>query len=190
MLGRIAKFLLVLTAVAPIGLTWAFADWRAHGFRQQQLTAGLVAVLLAVLCVLLIVAAHRQLPVSPFTAASVKHNDSEVVGFLVAYLLPLVSTNTGEFDYAVLAFVSGLLGIVVATSESYSFNPLLTLFGFHFYEVESSDGVAYMLITRRHVRRCKDIETVAELTRSVLLDMTKEPLHKSGFPLETGWCAA
>lgn len=177
MLGRLVKFLLVLTAVAPIMLTWAFAHWRAHGVRGEQAAAIVIAGLLAVLCALIILGAEQQLPRHSFQAASLKHSDSEVVGFLVAYLLPLVSTRAGDFDYAILAFVSLLLAAVVWASESYSFNPLLTLLGFHFYEVENTDGVSYMLITKRDIRRCRDIDAIAELSRSVLLDLTSDGRH-------------
>lgn len=175
MLGRFAKFLLVLTAVAPIALTWAFADWRARGLHHHQSIAIAVAGGLAILCALVIAAARKQLPVFTFDATTIKNSDSEVVGFLVAYLLPLVSTSTSEFDYTVLAFVSVLLGAVVWSSQSYSVNPLLSLLGYHFYEVASQDGVVYLLLTRSPLRRSADITHVAELSRTVLIDMTRSP---------------
>lgn len=175
MLGRFAKFLLVITAVAPITLTWAFADWRARGPHLDQWVAVSVAVGLALLCTLVIAGARGQLPVFTFEAAAIKNSDSEVVGFLVAYLLPLVSTSTNEFDYTVLAFVSLLLAAVVWSSQAYSVNPLLSLLGFHFYEIESHDGVVYLLVTRTMIRRRTDVTHVAELSRSVLIDMTRSP---------------
>ena len=170
MLGAFAKFFLVATSLAPITLTWAFADWRQAGPLTRQWAALGVTLGLVLLCWLIIEASKRQLQVISFSATSVRPADAEVVGFVVAYLLPLVSTSTGAFDYTVLAFVGVLLALVVWSVNAFTFNPLLTLLGYHFYEVASDNGVSFVLVTRRNIRRATDLKSVVQLTNYLLLD--------------------
>ncbi len=174
MLNRFAKLLLVGTSLAPILLTWAFADWRVNGPSPRQGTAVSIAVLLAILCGLVVAGAARTLGDMRFTAASVKTADSEVVGFIVAYLLPLVSSSGREFDPLLLAFVTFLLALIVWSTNAYSVNPLLSLFGYHFYEISNVDGVSFLFLSRRELRSVRDIGQVKQLTRYVLLDGGKD----------------
>lgn len=170
MLNKLAKFMLVGTSLAPILVTWAFADWRSRGWSPIQLTLILVAALLAVLAALLIKAASDQIAPISFSATSLRTADTEVLGFIVAYLLPLVSTRVGDFDLVLLAFVAGLLGLVVWNTNTYTVNPMLSLFGYNFYEVANEDGVSFLFVSRRDLRRVADVSSVRQLTRYVLLD--------------------
>lgn len=170
MLSRFAKLLLVATSLAPILVTWAFADWREHGASIAQLSAVVVALLLVVLCALLIRGARRLLGEIQFAASAIKTADSEVVGFIVAYLLPLVSAGSGRFDPILLVFIMLLLGLIVWSSNAYSVNPLLSLFGYHFYEVTNTDGVTFLFLARRELQSVNDVTSVKQLSRYVLLD--------------------
>lgn len=114
-----------------------------------------------------------MLPTVAVTITAVRSADTEVVGFMVAYLLPLVTAATSDFDLWVLAFVALLISAVVWSTNAYSVNPLLSALGFHFYEVESSDCVTFLLLSNRELTRKADISSVQQLTRYVLLD-TKE----------------
>lgn len=170
MLSRLAKLLLVSSSVAPVLLTWAFADYRRIGPDVRQLTAIVVAVGFVVLCALVLRASDKMLPRVTFKALSLKTADAEVVGFIVAYLLPLVTTGTDELDYVVLIFITGLLGLIVWSTNAYSVNPLLSLMGFHFYELSNSRGVSYLFLSRRDLHNCDEITQVVQLARYVLLD--------------------
>lgn len=170
MLNRFAKLLLVATSLAPILFTWAFASWRNQGFSVIQASLVAMALLLAALAALIIWFASDQIDAISFSASTLKTADTEVLGFIVAYLLPLVSIRVGDFDLVLLGFVGILLGLVVWNTNTYSVNPLLSLLGYHFYEVSNTDGVTFLLVSRRDLRRVADIKRVRPLTRYVLLD--------------------
>lgn len=169
-MNRFAKLLLVCTSLAPILLTWAFADWRTQGYHIVQASLVATAVLLVALAYLLIRLASAQIDAISFSAGSLKTADTEVLGFIVAYLLPLVSIRVGDFDLVLLGFVGLLLGLVVWNTNTYSVNPLLSLLGYHFYEISNEDGVSFLFVSRRDLRRVADITKVRPLTRYVLLD--------------------
>jgi len=170
MLNQVAKLLLVSTSLAPILITWAFADWRSRGWHSSQAMLLFVAATLAVCAMVIMRAASSRIDAISFRATSLKTADTEVFGFIVAYLHPLVSVRVGDFDIVLMAFVGLLLGLVVWNTNTYSVNPLLGLVGYHFYEVANSDGVTFLFVSRRDLRRVADVSSVRPLARYVLLD--------------------
>jgi hypothetical protein len=70
----------------------------------------------------------------------------------------------------VIWFVLGLLLFLVYVSNAYQFNPLLILFGYHFYEVTDKGGIGYILITRRNIHHVSTIREVVEITDYVIME--------------------
>lgn len=116
--------------------------------------------------------ASRQLELHDVKVESASSADREVVGFLIAYILPLAlaSGTTFQVDCWAIAYLVGLFGLVVWGTHSYDFNPLLGLLGYHFYEVATDDGITYVLITKRTLVSVRQVTRVAQLTEYVLLD--------------------
>ncbi|RWT04598.1 hypothetical protein [Aeromonas caviae] len=53
----------------------------------------------------------------------------------------------------------------------YHFNPLLGLMGWHFYKVSTPEGVTYVLVTKKELRRAQEGLTVVQLTEYIVLDI-------------------
>lgn len=174
MLSKFAKFLLVSTACAPVLFTYAFLEYLQKGVSSTFISLIVATVLLTLICYFVIVAAKTQLGRISFTVSQVKSADSETVGFVLVYLLPLINTTDVAINTPVLIFVLCLFGVVVWTTNAYHFNPLLGLFGFHFYEATSSQNVVFLLISQRDIRRTKQISEVVQLTEYIVLDTKKE----------------
>jgi hypothetical protein len=64
-----------------------------------------------------------------------------------------------------------VFAVIVGTGFGYYFNPLLGLLQWHFYRVTSTDGVTYVLITRKHIRSVVEELKVGQLTEYMLLDL-------------------
>lgn len=174
MLGKFAKLLLVLTAFAPVLLTYAFVEYQDSGLSPLCVSLLTTTAALAAICYLVVVAAQRQLGKLSFSVTQVKSADSETVGFLVVYLLPLINTTDIAVNTPILLFVLALFAVVVWTTNAYHFNPLLGLLGFHFYEATSSQNVVFLLISRRDIRRTTQITEVVQLTEYIVLDTKQE----------------
>src|SRR6185295_1851142 len=95
MLRILPKFLLVATAFAPVMLTSAIVS-----FSKKEMRAGvlLIAATLAAVavCVFVMRAAARKLPRNPVSIKSIKPGDKEIIGFVLAYLLPLARGSQFE----------------------------------------------------------------------------------------------
>lgn len=170
MLRFAPKLLLVLTAFAPVMLTFAAVYW----FDNKKILALAlisVAVLLVLTCTKVIKLSASQLATNPVTIKTIKPADKEIVGFVLAYLLPLARGS--QFDGVPIFIVLGVFLLVVMTSNAYHTNPLLGLIGYHFYEV-TIDDVGYTLLSKRNLHNTKAIKTVVSLTDYMLLDVTKQ----------------
>lgn len=169
MLRFLPKLLLVATAFAPVMLTFAAVSWFA-GERNPAygLLGGVVVAVL--MCVALINQSAKRLSANPVSIKSIKPADKEIVGFVLAYLLPLARGS--QFTEVGMFVALAVFFLVVMTSNAYHTNPLLGLIGYHFYEVTIED-VGYTLISRRNLHNTKSIKSVVSLTDYMLLDVSK-----------------
>ncbi|SES04625.1 hypothetical protein SAMN04487958_10681 [Vreelandella subterranea] len=98
-----------------------------------------------------------------FRIQEFERNDKEVLAFLLAYLLPFISSDgvisTGE--WLVGAYVLAVIFLVIAHAGAFHFNPVMGLLGYHFYNVRNGDGVSHLLISKDELRKPgTDIQTV------------------------------
>jgi hypothetical protein len=91
-------------------------------------------------------------------------NDKEVLAFLLAYLLPLISVKdtVGEIHWMTGSYVLVIILLVFTHARAFHFNPVMGLLGYHFYSLKSSDGMSLLLISRSELKRSgKELNTVS-----------------------------
>jgi len=88
----------------------------------------------------------------------------------LVYLLPLINQGQNTISLSVLVFVAVIFFFIVYNSHAYHFNPLLGLFGYHFFEVTIEGDITYVLITRQNITDCKAVSQVVQLTEYMILD--------------------
>lgn len=170
MLSVLARLALTATAVAPVLLSFAFA----FAFNRQWLYVAIAVgacALLTALCYNVIQKARYRLASSTFRFKKIEAADRENIGFLLVYLLPLFTADLSELNWSIWVPAIGIFAWITATGYSYHFNPLLTLFGWHFYRVEAEEGVTYVLLTKRELRTASEPIEVGQLTEYIVLDM-------------------
>ncbi len=186
MLNKVAKLSLVSTSLAPICLTLWFVElssvWVAKDTILSNITnhwaSGLAYLLTALflsgLCwgVITLSKSKYGLEKLPVKIIAVKTVDKEIVGFLLVYLLPLINQTNNTISFPVLVFIAVIFFFIVLNSHAYHFNPLLGLFGYHFYEVTIEGNITYVLITRQNIADCTSISHVVQLTEYMILETT------------------
>lgn len=170
MLGRLVRVLLALTAIAPLMVSLAYV----YAAKERNY---LFAFMAACLCVLLgacslgiIGKAQRSLERLPITIRKAKSADKEVIGFFVAYALPLLFRGQPSIDPGAWIIAGLMLLFVLWSTHSLQVNPVLGMFGYHFYEVETADGITYLLITRRKINNVMTIGQVVQLSEYGILE--------------------
>jgi hypothetical protein len=167
--SKLIKLLLVSTSLSPILLTRAFVATLHQQWGQAVAYAG-AACGLALLCVLVLYAVRttQRLPLGE--VKQLQAADTQIIGFVLTYLLPLARPETTPEDVRVLLFVLLILGLAFWNSNAYHFNPMLGLLGFHFYEATFDRDIKYVLITRKDLYNARGVSHVVRLTEYVVIE--------------------
>lgn len=163
MLNNLARFLLVSTSLAPVLGAVAVSQY-AHDEPWTRWLWWLVAALaLVALCWMMLGYAARNAQKHLFRISEFERNDQEVVAFLLAYLLPFVSTGNMPFSHHWLigVYILGIIFWAIAYAGALHFNPIMGLLGYHFYQVRNGDGMTQLLISKIELRQPGvEVETV------------------------------
>ncbi len=169
MLSWLAKLMLTGTSIAPVGFSYAWVAYQSGNEILALLTiAG--SLFLVLLCIWLLRYAKKNLESSSFRITTVEAADRENMTFLLLYLLPLFTANFASLNWQVWVPTLVIFAVIVSTGYSYHFNPLLGLMNWHFYKVSTPEGVTYVLITKKELRRAQDKLNVVQLTEYIVLD--------------------
>lgn len=170
MLGKPTRVILALTAVAPVSVSLAYIFATRNHDWLMALLAICLCVALAIISSWIVTSAASKFEKLPIAIKKVKSADKEVVGFFIAYALPLIFKGASDQDMGAWLLAGLMLMFVLWTTHALHVNPVLGLIGFHFYEVETQEGVTYLLITKRTINNLKSITSVVQLTEYGILD--------------------
>lgn len=176
MLNKFAKVLLVGTSLSPVLGAVAVNQLSRGGPWTSWLPWLAVALLLVALCWALLrypskIAQTQQLYISEF-----ERNDVEVLTFLLAYLLPFVSSDNMAFsgDWLTGIYIYSVIFLVLAHAGAFHFNPVMSLLGYHFYSVKNQEGVSHLLISKDELRRPgREVKTV-KLSHGIYLHIGRD----------------
>ncbi len=145
-LSRFAQISLAGTALAPVLLVWAAANYSTRP--MDAVAALIIAALLVVVCVSMLALSRQGLQIEPIGIKKATRMDKEVLAFLVTYALPLIAKGEDRTNLAALTVFVLVLGLVLVQLQVLHVNPLLGALGYHFYEVERADGDSALVISR------------------------------------------
>lgn len=163
MLNRLAKFLLVATSLSPILGAVAVTQISAGKSWSSWLPWIIVALLLVLICWLLLLYSASHIQKEQLKIEQFESSDKEVLAYLLAYLLPFISSDNLDFSaqWITGAYILTIIFLAVSHAGALHFNPVMGLLGYHFYGVKTSEGVSQLLISKAELRRPgKEVETV------------------------------
>jgi len=169
-LGRVFRMLFALTAIAPLSVSLAYVYAARENNIRLAIIAALACVALGGAAYWIIAEAGKRLEKLPISIKKARSADKEVIGFFVAYALPLVFRGEASIDLGAWMVAAAMLLFVLWTTHSLQVNPVLGLVGFHFYEVETADGITYLMITRRKISNVLTVESVVQLSEHGILE--------------------
>lgn len=173
MLSALAKVLLTSTAITPVLFTYAYVAYRSGAYAQCWALIALGGILFN-LCLFMLSYSQKHLERIDFTITKAEIADRENIGFLLLYLLPLFTSSFSSLNWGVWGPATVVFVAVIATGYSYHFNPLLGMMRWHFYKVETQEGISYVLITKKQLRSAITAKGVGQLTEYVVLDLGGE----------------
>lgn len=163
MLNRLAILLLVSSSLSPVLGAVAVNQYTLDKSVSAWLPWVVVAVLLVVICWGVLHYASTNAQKHNLKIEQFEDKDKEVLAFLLAYLLPLVSVKdtVSSIHWLTTAYVLAIVLVVFTHARAVHFNPVMGLLGYHFYSIKNSDGLSLLLISRSELRRSgEELETV------------------------------
>ncbi len=168
-LGPIPKLALTSTCVAPILFTYSFIAYQKN---QYILSASLIliALILAAACAVTLKIVQEKSYRESIKITSFRPADKEVSGYFVSYLIPLMGATSEFFTLSTAIFFGFLFFIFIWASKSFYTNPLLSVFGYKFYEINLSTGNTLLLITKRSILNCKEVTKISYATPHTVVE--------------------
>ncbi len=147
------RVLLFVSSYFPLWIIFGLLLFEKHPLRAVVIAgAGVVTLLLAVAYMLW---GRRHLPPDGAKLLEFTRRDSEVMSYIATYLIPFVSFSFDSWlQMIALALFIIVLLIIYVNSNMIYINPMLNLFGYHFYEIkiEGSQRSFYYLARKRLIR--------------------------------------
>ncbi len=171
-----ARLALTATAIAPVGFTYAaVAALNDHyGTMLVLLAASLVLVRI---CVWVLDSIVTRSGVDRNAAAPEEHKishvepaDRENTAIILLYLMPLFTADFNDLNWVIWVPTIVVFAVIAMTSHSYFFNPLLGLFGWHFYRVGTPENVTRLLISKQTINKGDRTIVGIQLSDYVILD--------------------
>lgn len=170
MLSKFSIFMLAITSVSPVFLTYAFILYLEDKSFIKILIVISILLICMLICLFLLKYSRQKLERMRFQIKKIRTVDSDIFSFFIAYLFPFISLDSNNINESVLIFILFMFVIIVLGTHSYSTNPILILFGYHFYEVSTPTNVTYLLMTKRNLRNVKEIKQIVQISDYMVLD--------------------
>ena len=174
MANKLQLIIYRLSAFAPLCFVFAWV-W----YQQKKTPFVSVICLLIGLALILQLAfsfSYGKKHIAPVLVniTEITAEDKWLWGYTLSYILPFTSIVLSEFDlYAILA-IAVTVALLVPSVNSASPNPLLFVRGYHFFTVKAENGIEYVLISKRQLRKSKDVKYVRRIFEYLLLDEVGE----------------
>ena len=169
-MGKIGKFILTLTAFAPILLVYAIVCI----LNTQMIlcfTFIIVFLVLALIYQLILNTIREDLDSLDLNVISVENADGDTLNLLLIYLIPLITRDIGDYNWIIWLVITLFFCIVVAVSYGHQCNPLLMITGYHYYKVKGTGNIVYILITKRRISTAQRSLQVSIVSDYLLIDL-------------------
>ena len=162
-LNLFAKTLLASTSLAPVLGAVAVTSIEQSEPWTLWIWFILIAILLIVVCWLLLEYQVRNGQKELITIKEFERKDQEMLVFLFIYLLPFLRSVDPVFSPQWLTggYILVIIILAIADTEAFHFNPVMRLLRYRFYSIRTQDGLSNLLISKRELRRTREINTVS-----------------------------
>lgn len=116
----------------------------------------------------------RNLAPIQIRVSDLSPNDSWLIAYVISYILPFGNIVLQDFNLWVCGIIAMILIISMPFVNTTMPNPLLSIKGYHFYQISAENGVSgYVLISKRKLRRKQDLRNIKRIFEFLLLDVER-----------------
>ena len=172
MFSNFIKILFVITAYSPILLIyWVVGVYNSKCYLTNIFIPPIFLGLIF-LCWYILKLAKTKLTVNGIQLKSLKPADNNFMPLILSYFLPCIELYKKDFIFICIWIVLLLL-IILISKNSYHYNPILKfIFGYRYYEVQTTKDITYTLLTQKKLINKNQINQFSQLTDYLILDQT------------------
>jgi hypothetical protein len=161
---------LFLSSFAPLFVVFGLLDSFGPGL-ASYICYGLAAG--SVLALYFSFRSWRKLSVTQTTVARARPRDADVIAYVATYIVPFATlgVETWQQRGALIGFFV-LVGVLYVRANLFYINPILAIFNFRLFEVETESGKVLLVIARAPYLRVGAVLKVHTLSDYVFLQAT------------------
>jgi hypothetical protein len=174
MISKLQKALWILSSAAPMLVVFAVAWYLGKSTYITSIVSLISSFLLIVIAAFIFWGMKTKLATLEVQAKKVIQND-RYIGYTISCLLPFASIAFDKYDPYLFLGVSIIVFICMLMANTPTANPLLFFLGYHFYDVETENGIGnYLVISKRPIRNKDELKKVIRVTEYLLIDVSGE----------------
>ena len=163
------KTLLFVSAFSPTLLALAFVRYGIHGVDTEVIQLSIISILGTALPLLILTMVTKSTEALKFEAKKIESSDFFLLAFVASYTAPIIMRAV-ELNLTIISAITSILVIVFWVMTSIPSHPILYLFKYRFYKIESESGVVYTLLTKRELKNPKQVQFVKTISHSMLME--------------------
>lgn len=163
------KTLLFVSSFSPALLALAFVRYDIKGVDTEAVQLVIISLIGIVLPWLILAQTEKSTEAVKFEAKKIESADYYLLVFIASYTAPILMRMV-ELDFTIISAITLILISVLWVMTAIPSHPILYMFKFRFYKVESESGVVYTLLTRREIKDPKLIKMVKKISPSMLME--------------------
>jgi len=164
------KTLLFVSSFSPTLLVLAGVRYYSVGaFDSLVVQLSVISMAGILLPFLILSLVKKEAQRENFSAKKVESADYYLLVFLASYASPVVM-KIAEINFLMAVMTISLIFVVAWFVSNIPSHPILYLFKFRFYKIESNDGMVYTLITKRVIRSPRDVTRIMKLSSTMIME--------------------
>lgn len=184
MFSNFIKFLFILTAYSPIMLIVGIVDMyncidgggsitfiSSWNDLFNRINLIFLFPIFLLLCYVIIKIAFKKLTVRKIEVDSIDSVDVNLIPFLISYFLPCVELYKKDLIFTI-AWIFLLMVIMFIYKQTHFYNPILKIFGYRYYKINTKAKVSYTIISKEKLKNTKNITKYSQLTDYVILNQS------------------
>ncbi len=128
------------------------------------------------LCMSILKLTKKTIPSYSIQLKTIKSVDTNFHTFFISYLLPLAKLHFSQINDLVMLIISLILFIILSiiSTKSLQFNTVLRIIGFKHYEVQTTDGLYLIVLSKELLLNTNQVKSGIRLTDYVILNSTSK----------------
>lgn len=120
---------------------------------------------------LLLLYAKKKVASTSLNVFGASSKDAELMGSMIAYLLPLLTIVFNEVNQIALICFLVIIALMLFLTKAVYINPIICFIGYRYYSVRTESGMSYTLITRQKRFNPKKVNEVKEIFPEIYLEV-------------------